>query len=288
MRRYLTVSAAACALAGAAVAQENQNAGEADAKASAQMQGEKGEAVTKDKAARTREADPAYSDEEIDGLATLVTVTTRPIIELGEYAVLSNRAHTAKRMLGAPVFNGADEEIGEVSDIAMRDGQLKTVVLATGGFLGFGGERIEVPFSRFATDYGPDAGHRLVLAATKEELEAMPTFKTTRDTSKGDVGEVFASDLLGQEIAFEAGDSSEIDSPYLDDIVLTSDGQAAFAVIEYGGVLGVGEESAVVPFSRLGVAEGDQEISLALGPRDVRLASYQPSGSSGRGRFRPR
>lgn len=72
------------------------------------------------------------------------------------------------------------DDIGEINDVVLsQDGQVETVVLGVGGFLGIGEKNVAVPMSdlRFVSD-GQDAGDWfIVVDTTAEALEAAPTFE---------------------------------------------------------------------------------------------------------------
>lgn len=53
---------------------------------------------------------------------------------------------SARRLIGMRVTNPIDEEIGEVADLLVDGrGRIDALVIHIGGFLGFGGRRVQVP-----------------------------------------------------------------------------------------------------------------------------------------------
>ena len=85
------------------------------------------------------------------------------------------------RVIGAPVFGVDDERLGKVLDISIEKttGQVHYVLLAVGGFLGFGGRVHPLPWADFTYEAGR-GGYRLpfdrpqIAAMTglrREELE---------------------------------------------------------------------------------------------------------------------
>lgn len=84
-------------------------------------------------------------------------------------------------VIGKPVVNAMDEEVGEIADLVMdRDQKLVGVVLSVGGFLGIGEKWVAVPVEtiEFPAD---DQPARLLVEVSKEQLENAPDF-VTRDT----------------------------------------------------------------------------------------------------------
>ena len=84
----------------------------------------------------------------------------------------------ASNLIGSTVYSGTDESLGKIVDILATDqGQVKAVVIGVGGFLGIG--RKDVAVAPATLDRVKiDNGVKLVLATSKEELNAAPEFKT--------------------------------------------------------------------------------------------------------------
>jgi sporulation protein YlmC with PRC-barrel domain len=81
----------------------------------------------------------------------------------------------ASKLVGASVYNDANERIGKIEDmIVTPDGKLSVAVIDVGGFLGIGKHRVAIPVDQF-TDI---TAKKLVLPkATKEALKALPEFQ---------------------------------------------------------------------------------------------------------------
>lgn len=85
----------------------------------------------------------------------------------------------ATNMIGETVYNGTGEEaqnIGDVNDLVFdKDGKIKSIVIGAGGFLGVGEKHVELPYEK--AEWAEKDGDRwIVVATTKEELDAMPVF----------------------------------------------------------------------------------------------------------------
>lgn len=94
-------------------------------------------------------------------------------------AVTPAEGFLATNMIGETVYNGTGEEaqnIGDVNDLVFdKDGKIKSIVIGAGGFLGVGEKHVELPYDK--AEWAEKDGDRwIVVAATKEELEAMPAF----------------------------------------------------------------------------------------------------------------
>lgn len=80
------------------------------------------------------------------------------------------------KLVGAKVYNTANENIGSIEDIVLKaDGSLDEVVLSVGGFLGIGDKYVAVPFNNLKiTREG--TGVKIVTDGTKETLKAQPEY----------------------------------------------------------------------------------------------------------------
>ena len=86
---------------------------------------------------------------------------------------------TAEMLTGARAYDSTDDWVGEVSQLNLgADGQIDSVVVDVGGFLGIGEKPVELPLDKIdilRLSGGDDL--RVYLPMTEQELEAMPTFE---------------------------------------------------------------------------------------------------------------
>ena len=89
-------------------------------------------------------------------------------------ATINANGHSANKLIGANVHNGADEVIGSVHDLIVGvAGEVSLAILEVGGFLGLGSKWVAVPAHLFEAD----ADSKVVLAGASEAaLKAMPPF----------------------------------------------------------------------------------------------------------------
>src|SRR3954447_21823762 len=98
----------------------------------------------------------------------------KPIPEQAEHQV------RAQSLLGVDVSNGQDT-IGEVSDLVVtEDGRVEAIVVGVGGFLGIGQKRVALAWDSIKLTE-QDGGRVILVSATREQLEGMPTYKTLED-----------------------------------------------------------------------------------------------------------
>lgn len=88
----------------------------------------------------------------------------------------------AGNVIGESVYNGSGddaEKIGDVTDLVIDGtGSVKSMIVGVGGFLGVGQKDVEVDYK--TAEWTERNGDRwIVMAMTKEQLEALPTFDRT-------------------------------------------------------------------------------------------------------------
>jgi hypothetical protein len=83
-------------------------------------------------------------------------------------------------LVGTDVTNGQDT-IGKVSDLVVtEDGKVDAIVVGIGGFLGIGQKKVALDWDSVKLTQQDD-DWVFVVQATREQLEAMPEFKTLED-----------------------------------------------------------------------------------------------------------
>lgn len=91
----------------------------------------------------------------------------------------------ASKLLGFPVYTSAAndaERIGEINDIVIgEDGAVAAVILGVGGFLGIGEKNVAIEYDLLDWTTAEDNTERLVLATTKEALNAAAAVELVDD-----------------------------------------------------------------------------------------------------------
>ena len=99
----------------------------------------------------------------------------------GELIVPADRLNNAQVMsandyIGKTVYDQGGNNIGDVNDLIIsQDGQVQAVILGVGGFLGIGEKDVAVNTNAIQMVQDGD-NKRLVVQATKESLNAAPTY----------------------------------------------------------------------------------------------------------------
>lgn len=83
----------------------------------------------------------------------------------------------ANDLLGATVYNGSDENVGDINDFIIgMDGTVEGVVIGVGGFLGMGEKNVAVQMASLEVVNDESGNPRLVTSATEADLKAAPEF----------------------------------------------------------------------------------------------------------------
>jgi sporulation protein YlmC with PRC-barrel domain len=128
--------------------------------------------ATTDRAAATNR-DRTLADNRADNRATTTSTEST-----GDFNV--NGEVSANAVIGAKVRNDNKDSVGTVQDLYLdSSGNIKTVVLSVGGFLGIGSKDVAVKWSDLKQSRD---GKSVVLTTSlsKDELKSMPDYKYER------------------------------------------------------------------------------------------------------------
>jgi len=97
--------------------------------------------------------------------------------DLAIASVTSAGGTRASKVIGAAVYNKANQEIGTVDDVILdQQAKAQLAVISVGGVLGVGGRLVAEPYD--SLQRGGD-GKLLLPNATKEALNKLPSFTYT-------------------------------------------------------------------------------------------------------------
>lgn len=86
----------------------------------------------------------------------------------------------ASQFMGQTVYSASNESVGEINDIVMnRELDNVVAILGVGGFLGIGEKDVAISIDEITAVKDENNNLKLTIAATKEQLEAAPTFDRT-------------------------------------------------------------------------------------------------------------
>lgn len=181
------------------------------------------------------------------------------------------RVQKASDLIGKTVENTRGEKLGEVQDLAVDPdrGRVAYAVVSFGGFLGMGEKWFAIPISALTL---PDHAKHFVLAIEKDRLKNASGFDKDRWPTMGDsvwgqgIHEFYAqrpywmdegqesvptnlrvqkaSEILGMAVQNDRGEKlGEIKDLVID----TERGRIAYAVLTFGGFLGMGDKLFAIP-----------------------------------------
>lgn len=165
-------------------------------------------------------------------------------------------------LAGTDVFASNGDDLGEVSHALVdAEGNIRYVVFDVGGFLGVGERVVAVPWGSFQV-VPDDTRPHLAYRGTQAELEAMPEMDDI-DLGGGQI-DANGTDYnglvsLGQTITdFNVVDAAGNDLGEVEDFILDlNTGQARYGLVDFGGFLGVAENTVAVPYTEMRVLAGE-------------------------------
>jgi sporulation protein YlmC with PRC-barrel domain len=182
----------------------------------------------------------------------------------------SPTAVDAEKLIGRTIENANGDNVGEVESVVIdQDGKVRYIIVGVGGFLGIGEKNVALEWEDLTIS---ENGEKVVTAATKDQLAALPEHKfpetvkpgsvysydeavrtnpsleASTEPAAGTVG-IAASKLVGATVENANGDNiGEIH-----EVLLSSEGNAEALVVDVGGFLGMGEHTVVMKWTDLSI-----------------------------------
>ena len=176
------------------------------------------------------------------------------------------------------------EDIGEVNDLLVsRSGNVKAVLVDVGGFLGVGEKTVAIEMDGVTIERTDDDTPVIVVEASRQSLEAAPTFEKSAPESWTDAGrfdtelseapeisrdgyETVALDRLTVDDLYDAWvyDANDEQIGEISEILVNANGAIEGAVIDVGGFLGLGEHSVAVPFDKITILRDAEDATPRL------------------------
>jgi len=109
---------------------------------------------------------------------TATSTTAAPATTTDTFVTAQPTDMLSSNLIGLDITNGQKEDVGEIKDIVVSDGQLAGYVVSVGGFLGMGERYVVVEPSALQINYAEnDKKWTATMDATKDQLKAAPEFK---------------------------------------------------------------------------------------------------------------
>lgn len=139
--------------------------------------------------------DLGVSPDEVTGWRQEQIVSAVPVSQI------ENRIN-ADDLVGADVRNAEDENLGEVEDVVFdpRSGQIGYLIVARGGFLGLGEDRVAVPWNQLRVTPGLNT---FVLPVSEQAMENAP------EMDGGTTGSIATADEYWRQAVGDVGADAE-------------------------------------------------------------------------------
>ena len=173
------------------------------------------------------------------------------------------------------------DDIGEIDEILLtRSGEVQSVIVGVGGFLGIGEKDVSINFDQlqFVTEEGEIDNYFLVVKASAVGVQDAPSYDRDVLLMEGDrtplmlpsverdgytdvvMEDLNTEDLTGARV-YGVGDE---DIGEVSELLIDESGQIDRAVIDVGGFLGMGEHSIAVPLTELQIVREDDGDDLRV------------------------
>jgi sporulation protein YlmC with PRC-barrel domain len=190
--------------------------------------------------------------------------------------VAAPTAVDAEKLIGRTIENANGDNVGEIESVVIdQDGKVRYVIAGVGGFLGIGEKNVALEWEDLTIS---ENGEKVVTAATKDQLAALPEHKYPETVKPGSVYPydeavrtnptleeatapaagilgIAASDLVGAKVENANGDNiGEIH-----EVLLSSEGNAEALVVDVGGFLGMGEHTVAMKWTDVSIRSDDNK-----------------------------
>lgn len=129
------------------------------------------------------DADAAVTTAPAGGMAATETETestdtmATAAIDRSTLTEVGTDGISADTLLGTTVYGANDENVGEIGDVILgEDGQVDSVIIDVGGFLGMGEKEVAVGMDNLQFMSDEDGDYYLYTQFTQEQLEAQPEY----------------------------------------------------------------------------------------------------------------
>ncbi|MER8591054.1 PRC-barrel domain-containing protein [Mesorhizobium sp. M1182] len=223
--------------------------------------------------------------------ATTPAPAQPPAVENSAPAAPVQRAEGSlvTNIIGESVYNGTGdnaENIGKITDVVFDErGEVKSVVIGVGGFLGIGTKNVVFDYKKM--QWAERNGDRWLIAqTTKDELTAQPDFDrrpydptpppasadnaapaapstSAQNTTPAPAAPAepvkraegnLATNIIGETVYNGTGDDAQ-NIGDVNDIVINKEAKAQSLIIGVGGFLGIGEKNVAYDFDKAQWAE---------------------------------
>jgi sporulation protein YlmC with PRC-barrel domain len=167
----------------------------------------------------------------------------------GMFASVRANDELSSTVVGLDVYNGANQKIGTIENIAFDQNSLKAYIVSVGGFMGMGQHDVAVSPSAITVSYNPsEKKWHAATDITADQLKAAPD--AMRINAQPNAGGAFTSiqpadDLSSKIIGVNVYNSAKQNIGKIKDVAFNASGVKAY-IIGVGGFLSLGERYVAV------------------------------------------
>ncbi len=180
----------------------------------------------------------------------------------GPFVHVPAREELSSKVVGLDVYNGANQKIGKIENIAFDQNKLKAYIVGVGGFMGLGEHDVAVSPSAMTVNYDAnDKKWHVTTTVTAEQLKAAPDalrlseqpIQSGQFTSIQSTGDL-SSKIVGVSVYNNANQNIGT----IKDVAFNASGIKAY-IIGVGGVLSLGERYVAVNPSAIALSYNASE-----------------------------
>jgi sporulation protein YlmC with PRC-barrel domain len=167
----------------------------------------------------------------------------------GMFTSVPAKDELSSQVVGLDVYNGANQKIGKIENVAFDQNSLKAYIVGVGGFMGMGEHDVAVSPSAITVSYNPsDIRWHATTDITADQLKAAPD--AMRINQQPSASGTFTSiqptdDLSSKIIGVNVYNSTRQNIGKIKDVAFNASGVKAY-VIGVGGFLSLGERYVAV------------------------------------------
>lgn len=178
---------------------------------------------------------------------------------------------SAREVVGADVIGPDGTSVGVVDDLVLdASGKIEQVIIADGAILGLGGKNVAISYSgATVAQEAEGADPVLRVNMTEEALDGAAEFDKAQLEEQGDR---LASSYIERDVQLVSTDASGEAAGEISDLLLDQSGTVKYAIIEFGGVLDMGDSEVAVGFDKLSGAPEGEPMSLSMTEAELQAA----------------
>jgi len=175
-------------------------------------------------------------------------------------------ALSGKALIGTPIENAKEGRVGSISDLVLtQDQHVAAIVVSDGGFLGINNAQIAVKPRLISIKREANGKLKARTNVTESQLDsAYSAAFTTRIEAMSDDFKRPEVKTVAKLIGAKIVDPDNKTVGNVNDVLLSPVGEARYALIATGGVMGVGSKIVAVSLSSLTYTRADEPLKTTM------------------------